>query len=346
MSQSTVSRALVGHPGIPQETAKRVKEVAEQLGYQPEPTFSRLAQLRWRRGEHNVAPCIGLVLETRRYKTNDIGDNTDLPTGMQEKCNELGYRLEVFFRDDYPNAKALERVLLARGIGGLVVGPVYGKEPEQDLNWKHFVAVSAATGPYCPPIPSVKVNMFGAVTTAWEKVVARGYKRVGAALFEHRLNLLDDELRFSAVRCCQERLYAKLPNLPIFFYDHQTPHEAFREWVRGNEIEAIVAFNSSVYWQLVKIGVRIPEEVALVDLHVSELNGQIAGILSGGRHSGAELIELVHRGLLANAYGVPKIKVNHLVEPTWVEGASLPDKNKKGDRVEEAKPQRITSISR
>ncbi len=285
-------------------------------------------------------------METRRYKTNDIGDNHDLPTGMQEKCSELGYRLEIFFRDDYPNVQALERVLLARGIGGLVVGPVYKKVPEQDLNWEHFVAVTAAPGSYCPPIPSVTVNMFGAVTTAWEKVVARGYKRIGAALFEHRLNLLDDEMRYSAVRCCQERLYAKLPNLPIFSYDHETPHEAFLEWVRSNKVEAIVAFNAAVYWQLVKAGVRIPEEVALVDLHISDVNGEIAGILAGGKHSGAELIELVHRGLLANAYGVPKLKVHHVVEPTWVEGASLPDKNKKGDRVEEAKPQRITSISR
>lgn len=324
VSQSTVSRALAGHHGIPKETAKKVQETAKRLGYRPEPTFSRLAQLRWKRIEHNVEPCIGLVMETRRVDTNGIGDNTDLPMGMLEKCKELGYQLEVFYRDDYPNTRALERVLLARGITGLVLGPVYTKLPDAEMNWNHFVAVAASPGVYQPPVPSVSVDMFGAVTLAWEKAVAYGYERIGAALYEHKLNLRDDGIRFSAVRCCQERIFGHLPNIPVLIYDHNTPQEVFTEWVKVHNIETVVAFNSTVYWHLVRAGIRIPDEVALVDLHLSTLHEGLAGVLAGGWHSGAELIELVHKGLLANAYGVPKLKVHHIMEPAWMDGASLP----------------------
>lgn len=329
VSQSTVSRALAGHRGIPKETVLKVKRAAEGLGYRPDPNLAVVAAHRWRRGERAVEPTIAMVLEKRRGQINDIGDNTDLPEGMKLRAEALGYKTEVFYREDYKDAEALERVLLARGIRGLVVGPVYDNFPRKDLDWNKFVAVAASPGAYTPSIPAVRVDMFTAVTLAWDKVVEAGHKRIGAALYEHGLSLREDDLRASAVYCCQKRRYPQLAEIPTLKYTHETKPEVFGEWVRKNGIEAVVGFNSVVYWEMTYAGIRIPEEVAFAELHVVSKESGMAGILTGGRHTGAELLETLHRGLLANAYGSPEPKVEHLVYPTWVDGASLPKRGTK-----------------
>lgn len=296
-----------------------------ELGYRPDPNLAVVARHRWRLRERAAEPIIALILETRRFETNAIGDNTDLPQGMAERADALGYRLEVFYRDDYSEVKVLERILIARGIRGLVVGPIYyGSSPKKDLDWNKFIAVATSPGAYAPPISTVRVDMFTAVTLVWDKVVKAGYKRLGAALYEHGLQLYEDDLRASAVHCCQKRRYPALPEIPTLLYNHQTPPATFRTWIETHAIDAVIGFNAEVYWQMTYAGIQIPEQVAFADLHVQPQKPPLAGILAGGRHSGEELIEMLHRSLLANAYGVHKLRVHHVVDPIWVDGETLP----------------------
>ncbi len=47
---ATVSRALSGHPSIPDHTKERIRTIAKQLGYVPDPMLSALAAYRTRLG--------------------------------------------------------------------------------------------------------------------------------------------------------------------------------------------------------------------------------------------------------------------------------------------------------
>ncbi|TVR50465.1 MAG: LacI family transcriptional regulator [Puniceicoccaceae bacterium] len=323
VSQSTVSRALADSPLIAEATVIRVREAARSLGYRPDPTLAVVAAHRWRREERAVEPILALVEETRRLERTDIGEQVDPIRALKEKASELGYQMVVFYRDDYPNSGSLERVLRSRGIRGLVIGAVYRNPPDPELDWNKFVSVALTPGPYRPPIPSVMIDLFAGVLLGWEKIVASGHRRIGAALYEHDVAFLDDDIRASAVECCQRRRHPKLPVIPTFHFNHDTPHSEFGEWVRKNNLDAVLGFNSAVYWNLIREGFQIPNDLSYAELHVQPHNGPQSGVMAGGAQCAAEAVMMLHRALLANGYGPVFPGISHVVSPVWVEGSTL-----------------------
>lgn len=324
VSQSTVSRALAGSHLLPQETIARVRQAAKALGYRPDPTLAAVAQCRWRRSQSAQDPTIGVILERPRGGPEGIGDG-DLPVGMVNQAAAMGYQLTVFFRSDYPNSRVLQRTLRARGIRGLVIGPVFDDPPAEDLAWDQFVAVSVAAGRYRPPIPEVRFDHFEAIVLAWEKSVAAGHRRIGIALFDHRLGLIDDDLRAGAAHICQTHRFAHLPPVPPLVYGFGITPGEVASWIERYQIGMVIGFSSNIYWQMHEAGISIPEEVAFCSLHLSreDVRDGIAGCLSSGLPCGAEAIEMLHRGLLANAYGLSPTRITHMLEPVWVDGRSL-----------------------
>ena len=110
VSVATVSRALRGLPNVAASTRRRVVDVAEQLGYQPDPAAARLAA-----GRTNTV--IAIVPHLGSWYFSNV------VAGIEAVCTQAGYDVLVIGADEPSRVDRLidERAQLDRRADGVVL---------------------------------------------------------------------------------------------------------------------------------------------------------------------------------------------------------------------------------
>lgn len=109
VSHSTVSRALSGHPGIPKETADRIKKIASDLGYVPSAVARGL-----RTSQSNA---LGVIV-------NRIDDPffSEILQGIEDVLQDAGYSLFVAASNrDSRREKTIVQAMRERRVDGIIV---------------------------------------------------------------------------------------------------------------------------------------------------------------------------------------------------------------------------------
>jgi LacI family transcriptional regulator len=319
LNQSTVSRALRDDPTIPAETRQRVRAIGEQLGYRVDPWLSELASARWSRDRlsgHSVIAYISSL-------TSPLQPFVDLPDHIRPQAARLGYQLEVFDRTAFSSSSRLQRVLRARGITEIIFGPVYDQLMDIELDWSKFICIQIFPGIHSLPIHSVIRDQFNVVTLAWRKAVAYGYRRIGIALLDHHFQSVDDIMRLSAVHACQKYLFAHLPSIPVFHFTKENNRARdFVRWVKENHLDAIIDFTQVHAYLLPKLD----PQMGYACLHKSGPK-EFSGIAGYDEVCGKEAINLLHYCRRSYQWGLPVDRIDHVLEPTWFEGSTMPRKS-------------------
>ena len=109
VSHSTVSRALSGHTGIPEETAQRIKKIASDLGYVPSAVARGLKTSR----SQALGAIVGRI---------DDPFFSEILQGIEDVFQEAGYSLFVAASNrDLRRERAIARVMLEHRVDGLIV---------------------------------------------------------------------------------------------------------------------------------------------------------------------------------------------------------------------------------
>ena len=317
ISRSTVCRGLKNHPNTSEQTRRRVREACRELGYRPDPVLSELGRSRWQTARVAKGTVIAYLLCS--------GPGLELVSAMEEEADQLGYRLEVFHREDFRSSSKLQSVLLSRGIRDIILGTTFERSQTIELDWKNFVTVQLLPGFFPLPFHSVVRDHFNVVVMAWQKAVERGYQRIGIVLLQHTLPLIDDILRLSGAHACQRFLFPGLPAIPPLLYpqlndDHH--RENFVRWVEKNDPDVIIGFSS------VEAGLyrsQFGRDTPFICLHNTPPT-PLSGIHDAPSTYAREAISLLNFCRRSHQWGIPKQRVDHVLEPTWVEGNSWPIK--------------------
>ena len=322
LTQSGVSRGLRGDPGIAAETKRQIKAVCEELGYRPNQILSELAASRWQSGKVTQGSVIAYV---DRFAKTYVG-GTNLVPLLRQQAALLGYDVELFYRAEFSNSAKLQRALRNRGITDVILGPIFDRSSIVELDWSKFICVQLSPGLFPLPLHGVVQDCFNTVVLAWQKAVDHGYQRIGAVLFSHPVQIMDDVLRRSAVDACQNYLYSHLPRLGPLLYstinDLQIDH--FVRWVEITDPEVIIGFNSTHH---VIFRSRFHREIPYISLHTDGRAGE-AGILEAAPSCAREAVNLLHFCRRTYQWGIPKERIDHVVEPVWTEGNTLPYRGK------------------
>ena len=322
LDRSTISRGLRGDPRLPASTRMRIEAAADELGYRPDPLLSELASSRWQVEKVTGGNVIGFIDRLRPEPDLGFGLPAPLTPAATDQARSLGYGLEVFHRVDFSSSAKLQRVLRNRGITDLILGPVREEALTVKLDWDKFICVQLLPGYFPLPLHSVVKDHFNVVVLAWQKAVSRGYHRIGIVLPEHPNSLIDDVLRSSAVHACQEHFFSNTAKLPIFKYPiHKPGGKAFVDWVRKTKPDVIIGFSDLHYYHYLSAFHR---EVSYISLHTDEVG--LSGIPEGAFDCAREAVNLLHFCRRTHQWGIPSLRVDHTIEPTWVEGKSLPEK--------------------
>lgn len=327
VASSTVSRALRDDPRIGADLRERVRRVADELGYRPNPLVSALMANRRRRGGAGAVDVIALVTS---YGGREDWRKKDVCRwefeGVERRARELGFRVEVFALADYGGDPArLRATLQARAIRGVLLG--FSREESDASTFDCEALCVAGLSSYFPDVVADRANFHGFfnVQLALDRVHELGYRRP-ALIVPELNNRYSNNLWSGAFLDWHRRLPKKDRCEPFLPREDATAAE-FSDWLYRNEPDSLVVYKFPVRPLLAKRGVRVPEDIGLAYLYrTSDEMGGTAGIDGNLDAVGAAALDLVVERLYANSTGTPEHPKEVLIKGTWQPGATLPAK--------------------
>ena len=323
--RSTVALALRDDTRISAVTRQRVKSIARELGYQPNPLVAALMSTR-RSG--NPLKHVTLAYVTN-YPTAfgwrpEHHDRPDFFPGALSRAEDFGYKLEHFWlREPGMTPERFCRILEARGIYGLIIGRLPPGEHTLQFAWDRFSCVALGMTLQSPLLHHVTENHFEAAALGIQRCIERGYRRIGFAFSEANDSPRVGERWLSAYAGGQLRL-ASTDRIPICPGDPASEAE-FAQWFCANQPDALLVTHARpVLGWLRKLGKEVPRDVGLIDLAGDHPELNCAGVHCNPTRIGALAIEMLIGLMHRSEAGVPATRHEILLTGEWREGFTLP----------------------
>ncbi len=339
LDKSTISRALRGHPMVSAATRERVRTRALELNYRPSPLLSRIAA-RGNGGSHASGTSIVYVYcpSPLKPRYEDPEQERHYP-GILARAGERGCRTEFFNLIDYGSGAALSRVLKARGIEGIIIGPVKREDISVDFNWRDFSAVSCGDDHYPPPVHKVQSRCPSHL--AIEKAYEYGYRRIGLTVFLHPNLNRQDMTRLGVSILQTHRLHHHIEPVPFYL---GRDREAFLRWFHTYRPDIVIGFNEMFLNWLLNAGVSVPNETAFLSMMHGADPG-CAHININNHLMGVTAFNLCERMLHSFVRGLPLQRQTVCVEPYFVPGATMPNRNPDGDAAPDSRLPKLDASS-
>jgi LacI family transcriptional regulator len=324
ISLTATSMALRNHSGISLETRKRVQALALQLGYHPDPKLSTLMQhLRIHSAVEYRETLAFLSMWPNHESWRRISQH-DFYLGAQEQASELGYRVDLFhLKEPGMTDKRMSKLLTARGIHGLLIGPSLKPNGRLDLDWEHFAAITFGYSVATPPLHRVTTNYYSEMLSTLHRLKNEGCKRIGL-----NLSISDDNKVQNLWRSAYLLFNGNLPpkeRIPITTVPSGESAIKLRqskifEWVRQFKPDAIISAGCD-FPQLYELAYRKSpsKSIRYVNMNIHHTDNRSRGIDQDswaiGRLACSHLIAMLQR----NETGLPQQPQIISIEGKWVE---------------------------
>ncbi|RME69300.1 MAG: LacI family transcriptional regulator [Verrucomicrobia bacterium] len=321
---TTVSLALRNNPRIPEATRNRLKQLAQEMRYVPDPGAKALASYRRDANAPRVVTPVAYVTNwNTRYGWREVTAHGDFYEGARKRAEEIGMVVEHFWmREPGLTHGRLSQILDSRGIRGVVVAShVREIDEELKLDWSRFSAVKIDYFPHRPELPIVTNDQLHIIRLAMRKVLSAGYTRIGFVM-DQGYDITVDHL-WSAGFVWEQQSIAPSERIPPYMFPRR---ESLAEWIRRYRPEAIIGKAEWVFPTLEEMGIEVPRDMAYVDIFNEDETGKIAGVRQNHEVVGATAINILSGLLQHNTVGIPEIPTTTLIEGTWIDGESLPKK--------------------
>ncbi|MDX2109657.1 MAG: LacI family DNA-binding transcriptional regulator [Verrucomicrobiota bacterium] len=316
VSKATACKALNRYSDVRESTRQAVLDAVSKLHYIPDQTLSEIAVARWRKLPTQTGTVVGWL------QNNPLSEYRTYRESAIKRALELGMRVEVFIQDDYPSIPRLTQVLTSRGIRGLLVGPQFHPDLLDTFDWSQFAAVSCNRGRFELPIPAVIPDYFQSIMLCVERMKARGYRRLGAALCQHDPVHIDDHCRHAAWNYASA-LYG-FDNIPLWSGPFDAA-DGFIQWVKEYKPDGILGIHSGMVWWLINAGYAVPGKIAFATLHQDfNQDDGTAGCDNRMAHLGRKAVDQVALMLRTREVGLSQPRFTVTVAPAWVDGPTLP----------------------
>lgn len=338
VSNSTVSRALRNHPAISKKTGELVHAIARQLGYKRNPLVATLtSQLRMSR----ITPYQATLGFLTAYPTRD-GWRTDRPAnlryfnGARERASFFGYEIEEFWiKEPKLTAERTSKILLTRGLRGLLVAPMPYPSGHLAIDWSLFASATIGFAMAVPHLHSARNHHYHAISLALRKLKNFKFSRIGLALMPQSHKYADELFRARYLDYLHTAVGEEV--IPIFCENSRVEkftEKDFQCWFMKYRPQAIICMGDDIHHWLANMQVAVPEEVALVDLCIHDRSRSWSGVDMREEEVAAAAVDLVVHHLHYNDPGVPRVPKSVLIEGQWIEGNTLPEETNSTHTIE------------
>jgi LacI family transcriptional regulator len=327
VSHAAVSMALRDSPRISAPLKEKIRKYAEQVGYRPDPMLTALASYRQSKSNPSIQAAIAWVNawpepeSLRTYREFDAYWH-----GASAAAEKFGYRLEEFRVGRECSPRRLHQILSTRGIRGLLLPP-HRIQPEwADFPWESYSLVRFGRSLARPHTHLVTADQVANTMLAIREILKRGYRRVGLVTEETRIQ--ESGHFFEGGYLMAQRSIPEDDRIPVMALGALSAGQrskAIASWIKKQRVEAIFTDIAEVPALLDKQGIRIPDDVALAVTSVLDTHAD-AGIDQHPEEVGRVGLLMLNSLINDGARGIPDIFRQILVEGSWVDGSTLPDR--------------------
>ena len=326
VSQSTVSRALRNHPRLPRETCIEIQEIAQRLGYRTNALVATLTkQLRMSK----IVPYQANLLFVTSYSTRNewrFGRPAFVRffEGASRRATTLGYRLDEFWiKEPGLTRSRIRRILKSRGVSGLVIAPMPQPVGHLSLDWDRYASATIGYTMAAPHLDSSRNHHNHAMTLCLRRLKHLGHQRIGIALRPQSYTFSDDLFASRYLYHMHITGQKVIPPFCLRGKEAQFNEKNFQVWFEINRPEALICMGDDVHYWCERMGVRVPEELSIVDLDIHDPRTGWSGIDGREEEVAAAAVDMVVQKLQENSLGIPKVPKSILVEGIWLEGKTL-----------------------
>lgn len=321
---STVSRALRNHPGIPLATRARIKSLADEAGYRPDPFLSALASYRKNiRGVHFQATLAWIM----PYESSKIlAAHPIIPEyvrGARKRAEELGYQMdEIWLKDcGRKGERAVSSMLKARGIVGLFIPPQLRAHAHLHLEWRNFAAVSFGFSLTRPVLNRVANDQYGSIFKLTRHLLARGFRRPCLVIPAAK----DERVRFAwsaGFRSAMES--ADCWRAQSLFKPTRYEGLELVKWLGKSSPDVLIALDPQMVLPLLeKEGVSVPGQMSLAGVALRADEPLFGGVTENGEAMGTAAVEILSGLLNRGEVGVPPFPRCTMIEGNYHVGPTI-----------------------
>lgn len=322
---TTVSLALRKNPRIPEKTRLRIKELAQEMGYVPDPGARALVAYRRNlNAPRAVIPIAYVTNWNSRWGWRKVTAHPDFFEGAKARAKAIGFSLEHFWmREPGLTHGRLSGILDARGIRGVIIAShVREIDDELRLDWDRFSVVKIDYFPHQPELTLVTNDQMHIIRLAMQRVIAAGYKRIGFVM-DDGYDITVDRL-WSAGFVWEQQAIDPSDRIPAYMIPQRQP---LSDWIRKYRPEVIISKSEFVYPTLQSMDLQVPRDIAFVDVFLEDESFRVAGVRQNHSAVGATAVDILAGQMQHNVRGIPEIPTTTLIEGTWIDGLSLPKKS-------------------
>jgi len=325
--QTTVSLALRNDPRLPRETRQRIRDLAENMGYRPDPMLSALNFYRSSKDTAKTQPSIAFIMRSRAaHPPEHFFSDDKFLKGARRACERMGYRLVPFQIENSPTEGArLTRVLRSRGIHGVIIASLDVTLRNLALDWEYFSALCIESQHLKLSLHTVANNQSNITRTAVRRVAELGYRRIGLAVGEVEETTLGKP--FGAGYFLEVREHKSLPVIPPLLLQptsYASVAAKLSAWVRKHRIEVVLSNWSNVPDLLRVSGLKVPAEVGVATLDHDSRVGAMAGMRQSHELVGERAVEGLALMMKTNQRGPIALPNTTFIDGVWQDGPDLP----------------------
>ena len=314
VSPMTVSLSLRNHASIPERTRERIRKIAEDMGYRPDPLIGKLMQQLRMGGRRRSSFSLCLLRQRRSQPVMQYQDYIAL--GAKRAAEDLGYFFDTVDIDDaLSRPEGLRRMLYSRGIEGVILSPLV---PPTDLSrlldWSKFSVVSTSISVLGPAVHRVVPDQFSNALLLGKELNKAGHRRLGL-LISRDLDERTGHRLDAAIQWLNHENGVR--DLETLRWEETMPSGVMLErWINKNRPDALISDSAYVLDMFVGEVPRL-RNLALACTAIVDDGSPYDGIFENPEAVGAAAVEILSALFQKGERGLPKTPRTTMINGTF-----------------------------
>lgn len=319
-SKATVANALNGSETVAPATARKVRAVADKIGYKRNPIVGTLMSAMRRSQGLSLQGVLAVVDIAEPQRPAHGPFHGELIAGAKAQAEEIGFKLETFVIDrSHLSFERLDSILKTRGIRGLVILPSWQTPDFERFDWSWYAGVYTDYITETPRLHSVCCDHYRSMFELLTLLHARGYRRPGLFIEAGRDERIHRRMT-AAFRAFQQAHPDVAALAPCATSEIRA--EPFARWFKRARPDVVLSHHPEVIAFLEKLGAR-PPATGFVSLNLAKAQQRCAGLDLQPRQIARCAVELLVSQIQRNAWGHPKCPTTTTLAAQFIDGPTL-----------------------